>query len=75
MIEHVHPIFVHIWLYFWVFNLEIVTSPTVDYIAKFGCYLISFLYNRTLHIYCSHIEDVQLWRRSRAEFGLVGSRS
>ena len=29
---------------FLVFNLEMVTSPTVDYIVEFGCNLISFLY-------------------------------
>ena len=44
---------------------------TVDYIAKFGCNLISFLFIWTLHIHCLHIEDFLPWRRSRAEFGLV----
>ena len=29
---------------FWVFHLEIVTSPTVVYIVQFGWNLISFLY-------------------------------
>ena len=69
--EHVHPfIYAHLILYFWVFNLEIVKSPTVDYIVKFGCNLISFLYIWTLHIDCSHT-DMHRRRRSRAEFGLV----
>ena len=63
-------IYAHLILYFWVFNLEIVKSPTVDYIVKFGCNLISFLYIWTLHIDCSHT-DVHRRRRSRAEFGLV----
>ena len=44
---------------------------TVDYIAKFGCNLISFLFIWTLHIDCLHIEDLLPRRRSRAEFGLV----
>ena len=48
-----------------------VSSPTVDYIVEFGYNLISFLYILTLHIDCSHIEDVHQWRRSTAEFGLV----
>ena len=60
----------HLMLYFWVFNLEIVKSPTVDYIVKFGCNLISFLYIWTLQIDCSHT-DVHQRRRSRAEFCLV----
>ena len=60
----------HLILYFWVFNLEIIKSPTVDFIVKFGCNLISFLYIWTLHIDCSHT-DMHRWRRSRAEFGLV----
>ena len=34
----------HLIKYFSVLNLEIVTSPTVDYIAKYGCNLILFLY-------------------------------
>ena len=63
-------IYANLILYFWVFNLEIVKSPTVDYIVKFGCNLISFLYIWTLHIDCSHT-DVHRRRRSRAEFGLV----
>ena len=62
-------IYAHLILYFWVFN-EIVKSPTVDYIVKFGCNLISFLYIWTLHIDCSHT-DMHRRRRSRAEFGLV----
>ena len=44
---------------------------TVDYIAKFGCNLISFLFIWTLHIDCLHIDDLLPRRRSRAEFGLV----
>ena len=56
---------------FWLFNLEILTSSTIDYIVKFGCYLISFLYIWNLHIDCSHIEDVHPRRRSRVEFCLV----
>ena len=44
---------------------------TVDYIAKFGCNLISFLFIWTLHINCLHIDDRLPRRRSRAEFGLV----
>ena len=63
-------IYANLILYFWVFNLEIVKSPSVDYIVKFGCNLISFLYIWTLHIDCSHT-DVHRRRRSRAEFGLV----
>ena len=63
-------IYAHLILYFWLFNLEIVKSPTVDYIVKFGCNLSSFLYIWTLHIDCSHT-DVHRRRRSRAEFGLV----
>ena len=63
-------IYAHLILYFWVFNLEIVKSPTVDYIVKFGCNLISFLYIWTLHMDCSHT-DMHRRRRSRAEFGLV----
>ena len=44
---------------------------TVDYIAEFGCNLISFLFIRTLHINCLNIDDLLPRRRSRAEFGLV----
>ena len=65
-------IYANLILYFWVFNLEIVKSPTVEYIVKFGCNLISFLYIWTLHIDCSHT-DVHRRRRSREEFGLVAS--
>ena len=67
-------IYAHLILYFWVFNLEIVKSPTVDYIVKFGCNLISFLYIWTLHMDCSHT-DMHRRRRSRAEFGLVYFRT
>ena len=70
MIVHTLNIYTYIYanlvLYLWVFNLEIVKSPTV----KFGCNLISFLYIWTLHIDCSHT-DLHQRRRSRAEFGLV----
>ena len=62
--------YAHLILYFWMFNLEIFKSSTVDYIVYFGCNLISFLYIWTLHIDCSHT-DVHRRRRSRAEFGLV----
>ena len=53
-----------------MFNLEIVKSPTVNYIVKFGRNLIPFLYIWNFHIDCSHT-DVHGWRRPRAEFGLV----
>ena len=50
---------------------NIFLVSTVDYIAKFECNLISFLFIWTLHIDCSHIDDLHPWRRSRAEFGVV----
>ena len=64
----------HRWIiYFGVLNLGIITFTSHLECSCFNLYLkqISFLYIRTLHNDCSHIEDVQLRRRSRAEFGLV----
>ena len=75
--DHTHLLFFipyicsHSIIYFGVFNFEIVISPTVNYIAKFGCNLISFLFIWTLHINCTHIDDLHSRRKSWAEFGLV----
>ena len=69
-----HPIFfAHLIIYFGVLNLDIITFTPPLECSCFNLYLkqISFLYIRTLHNDCSHIEAVQLRRRSRAEFGLV----
>ena len=60
--------------HFWrVMNLDIFPSEmlTVDFIAKYGCNLFSFLFIWTLHIDCLLIDDTLPRRRSRAEFGLV----
>ena len=60
-IEHVHPIFcAHLIIFLGGLNLDIImsTQPLECLHCLFGCD-------------CSHIEDVHLQHRSRAEFGLV----